>query len=283
MSASSEDGARPAAAGSSRWWWLVFLAALAAVVAGLLYLLLRPRSIPPSQQLRDAASVAGYLLLLAAAAGVASMATVQVWKVLLRPRAVFHAAELDSVFAPHTDAVLGLASPARGPDSPRPEKAEGLATRRHELLDHPTEVVMGQLRSAAEYIMLRPEGFENALRLLAGDAGKDAVDTYLEERKKVRGSGDYKSDRPGDDALVPVRFFVEQRLNALHATLRERWRRRVRVVALAVAASTGLLAVMFSDLGFTVKLSAIGAAAIWGGFFSWLARDLVAIVERRRA
>ena len=187
--------------------WEVRLIALAVIVAGLLLWLFRPASMPPEVQLRSAASVAGFLLLMAAA-GVAAMATVQFWKVLFLPRAAFHATELESLFGKRTvDQVLGLAASTDGL-SPSDHKPMGL----NHLLDNPTEVVMGQLRSAADYIMLRPGVFVDALFRLAGDAGKPAVERYLAQHQQSNMS-QADSVRNTDDALVEVRFFVEQRLN----------------------------------------------------------------------
>jgi hypothetical protein len=251
--------------------WQVRLIALVVIVGGLLIWLFRPVGIPPAAQLRDAASVAWFLLGIAAGAGVAAMATVQFWKVLFLPRAAFHDVELKSFFCESTFQVLGLAGPTPKDAAPAPPPAPKAVEH---LLDNPTEVVMGQLRSSADYILLRPQGFEDALRRLAGDAGRVAVERYLEQQKEGPSSK--------DDSLVEVRFFVEQYLNLVHASLKERWRRRVRTLAVVVAGSTGLLTVTLSNLGPLAKVSTIFAAAIWGGFFSWLARDLVALVERRR-
>jgi hypothetical protein len=262
---------------------------LALILAGLLSWTLRPAGIPPGDQLRSAASVAGFLILMAACAGIAAMATVQFWKALFRPRAAFHAAELDSYFGEHTYQVLGLAAPTR------PETgstvAPALAKRSAYLLDNPTEIVMGQVRSAADYILLRPAGFEAALTRLAGSAGKAAVKEYLAALKpqesetsesKMAGQDSAKDSVRSDDALEAVRFFVEQRLNLAHVSMRERWRHRVRIVAVVVAGLTGLLAVLIARPQEMVAISVICAAAVWGGFFSWLARDLVALVERGR-
>src|SRR6266571_1737208 len=192
--------------------------ALVVIVAGLLLWLLQPVSTPPSAQLRGAASVAGFLLLIAAGAGLAAMATVQFWKVLFQPRAAFHAIELESIFGESTDQVFGLAAPIqKGDNLPRPGESEAL----NHLLDNPTEVVMGQLRSVADYILLRPEGYERALRRLAGDAGAGAIEKYLMQRQESQPTNRERESTsrdtgPAKDALVEVRFFVEQRLNLVH-------------------------------------------------------------------
>lgn len=278
--------------------------------AALLFWLLRPVDAAPEHQLREAASVSGFLLLISLSAGIAAMATVQFWKVLFRPRAAFHSAALSVRFGDHVGQVLGLEGPsafdvpvAASPTTPMssarrpPTVVTGSVsseTRYRDLLDNPTELVMGQIRSAADYILLRPTGYEGALRRLVGVAGREAVEAYLGAiRAPKMGAGlphaatysraDQSADTVVDDALVALRFFVEQHLNLVHIELSEGWRRRVRSVAVAVASSTGLLTIVLSEVGAMVKVSALLAAAIWGGFFSWLARDIAAWVERRRS
>jgi hypothetical protein len=257
------------------------LLALLATIASLLFWLSRRVDLPRVDQLRGAASIAGFLLVIAATAGVAAMATVQFWKALFQPRSAFHSSELEALFGESLVQVLGLAGPAAnnlesGPSS-RPDAL-------NHLLDNPTEIVMGQLRSTADYILLRPKGFEKALSLLAGDAGKSAVQRYLTDGKEQSAiaASDSASLGRSNEALVEVRFFVEQHLNLIHVRLKERWRRRVRVVAVAVAGFAGLLIVSLSSLGPAAKGSAVFAAVVWGGFFSWLARDIAALIERRR-
>jgi len=251
----------------------ISLTALVVIVGGLLLWLFRPARGTPAVQFHDAASVAGFLLLIAAGAGVAAMATVQFWKVLFLPRSIFHAAALRSIFGKSVMQVLGVGAPGY---SDRPQRDLKY------FLDNPTEVVMGQLRSAADYVMLRPNGFEEALFRLAGDAGRHSVKDYLDQSSGESGTNSQTDDAHTDDALVAVRFFVEQHLNLVHINLKERWRRRVRIIAVVVAGSAGLLIVMLSSLGPLAKVSAIFATVVWGGFFSWLARDIVMLVEHRR-
>jgi hypothetical protein len=259
------------------------LMALLLIIVGLLFWLFRPVKLPPVDQLRIAASVAWFLLVIAASAGVAAMATIQFWKALFQPRSAFHSSELEALFGESLGQVFGLAGPTL--NNLKTDSASKPA-RLDYLLDNPTEVVMGQLRSTADYILLRPKGFEEALFLLAGAAGKSAVGKYLdaETEQPAIPSSDNTTTSLGrsNEALVGVRFFVEQHLNLIHVRLKERWRRRVRIAAVAVAGLAGLLTVSLSNLGPAAKVSAVFAAVVWGGFFSWLARDIVALIERRR-
>jgi hypothetical protein len=239
----------------------------------------RSESMPTSQQLRSTAEAAGYLLLVAACSGVAAMASVQFWKLLFRPRSAFHARALEDAFGKQVDQVLGVAPPDltdKAPSVTQPDRGR--------LLDNPTEVVLGQVRSSADYLLLNPKGFENAIRKLAGPAGGAAVDSYLDAVKNQAASKEpeIKLAAAVNDALVALRFYVDQHLNVVHSTIRERWRLRVRTIGAVVAATSGGLVAVLVGLGPLVSLSVVGTAAIWGGFFSWFARDLVSLVERGR-
>ena len=261
--------------------------ALASIVA--LYVqawLFSSPDLPPPVQFSGAAAIAGYLLLIAAATGIASMATVQFWKYLFFPRAAFHARELRAFLGggSGSDGFGGDLMPFLGLAGTEQEH-EKYDPRVRSVLDAPTEVLMGQLRSAADYIMLRPEGFHGTLRDLGGPAGQQAIDEYLRDLSDLRRTAPTSNeDIPelAPDSLVAVRFFVEQHLNLIHLTLRDRWRRLVRTLAMVVAGATGVLTFHFSDLRPAAMTIAIFASIVWGGFFSWFARDLVALIERRR-
>jgi hypothetical protein len=251
------------------------------------YVLKASPEVPTEIQLRGASSIAVSLLVLAVCTGIAAMATVQVWKLALKPRAAFHATQLEFQFADQLGPILGLARPPVPASESLSAEPRAQRSRFEGLLDNPTELVMGQVRSAAEYIMIRPNGYEKALSKLAGSTGEDAVRAYL---AKVVGtasdsspSKDFDAQAMGiSEALVPVRFFIEQRLNLLHVTLKERWNRQVRMAALAVAGAFGFLAAVLADLGPGEQFAVVFAAAVWGGFFAWFVRDMAALVERRR-
>ena len=239
---------------------------------------------PRADQIGSAAAFAGRLVLLAVFVGVAAMASVQFWKAVFHPRGAFHAAQLDKLFGDDTDRILGVEAPKSVRES-RAEIHPGLVRRRY-LLDNPTEVVMGQIRSTADYILLRPEGFDSAIAKLAGPAGAGAAASYAAARAAHAANDDSEKKAttagPVNDALVALRFYVEQHLNVVHTMLRERWRHRVRIAGAAVAGFIGLIAISLVKLDAVSTMSVFVAATIWGGFFSWLARDLVSVVERAR-
>lgn len=256
-------------------------------VVWLVLLFVREAHIPRADQIGGAAAFAGRLVLLAACVGVAAMATVQFWKVLFHPRADFHAEELRAIFGDRADQILGLAAPdAKDSDGQENSEWPVKPPSPSPLLDTPTEVVMGQIRSTADYILLRPAGFKLAIAKLAGPAGVAAAQSYIAATATHAANTNTQTKAETaaavNEELVALRFFVEQHLNVVHATLRERWRLRVRTFGVVTAGAIGVVAVSIVKLDVVATLSVLAAAAIWGGFFSWLARDLVSLVERGR-
>jgi len=239
--------------------------------------------IPRSAQLAEVARVVANLVLLAMLAGVGGMAMVQFWKVLFRPRGAFHRRELEKYFATDTDELLRLLGADKGVD---------LA----EVLDSPAEILLAQISLAAEHLMLQPWRSEALLSRLAGSLGKEAMALYrsLQPSPESDETADAprspqpssESDEAADalsDALSRVRYLVERNLDVLLVTFRARWRRRVRLLAVAVTAALGALAIVVAGVGPIVKVLGILSAGLLGGFFSWLARDVTALAERRRS
>lgn len=251
-----------------RWIHLFIFLIVPASVVGLIWFLRSPEGVSRPETLAQSARVVADLVLLAAVAGVGSMATVQFWKLLFRPRAAFHRAQIQLAFGEHTDDLLRLAGPGFTGSS------RAVYT---DLLNSPSEILMGQLGSAAEYAMLNPQEYPDLLSQLAGSSGESAVKHLLEM------SGPDADEDKVSETLYPVRYFVEQNLDLLLVSLRDRWQRRIRFLAVWVALAIGVIAILLADAGPLVKTATVGAAAVWGGFFAWFARDLVALVERHRA
>lgn len=249
------------------------LCAIALSAAGILYWLLRPGTAPPAEQFKSTAQLAGFLLLIAIGNGIASMATVQFWKVVFRPRSRFHLLELQAHFPDSLRKMLG-AEPYSGPPPPFADDYF-----RYEfgyfsdLLNSPTEVVMGQLRASADHILLHPEGNDFAIFELTG------TDSKFQNRYRKAIHGNEPDDH---EYLATIRFMADQRLNLLHVRMRDRWRRRVRIVSAMVSGLFGLCAMFLTNLQPITQLSIVFASVVWGGFFAWLARDFVALVEYRR-
>jgi hypothetical protein len=177
------------------------------------------------------------------------------------------------------------------------DSSNGLITQ----WDAPIEQVVAQLGQVSEFVLARPRGRVALLRRFAaaqarrrpGDgapagtgrgvehpADLDVVDRYV---IAVFSPEDDNRKRELDDLAFDVRHHVQQNLDALLLTMGALWRRRVRRVAAVAAGLIGVGALLFTQVGPFVKLSAILTSTIFGGFFAWFTRDLVAAVEKWRS
>ena len=103
-----------------------------------------------------------------------------------------------------------------------------------------------------------------------------------------------RPDRAEPDAMTPgasglgdiraeARQRIERNLDALHIALNSAWQRRIRVESSLVCGLIALVVVLRTTPGAATTVAFVVAAVIVGGPFSWFARDLVKILERRRA
>ncbi len=218
-----------------------------------------PESLPVDQ-LRSASTGAWNLLGLSLVAGVASMAAVEVRKRLGRTRGRFHRHELLSRFDRKFLPLLGF------------HEDRGLTMR----LDIPLEQVVALLSAAAEQAVLSPDEFKEYLCQLGGPKALSAA-KKIAELRKLKGS---------DDALgeehASLRQAIEQGLDSLQIELASRWRYRLRLEAALVAGGIGLGSLLLAQTGPEVKIAVLFTTFVWGGFFAWLTRDVVAGIEKWR-
>jgi hypothetical protein len=72
-------------------------------------------------------------------------------------------------------------------------------------------------------------------------------------------------------------------IDTLQVSVGQRWRRYVRTAALLMSTAFAAVAVQQTTIARGAKGAFILAALRLGGFFSWLLRDAVAVVERLRS
>lgn len=255
---------------------------LTAIVAALVAWVIWQPEIPKATQLAEATRVATNLVLLAMLTGVGGMATVQFWKVLFRARGAFHRRELERYFgddAAHLLDELGEDATSKDGTLFRPDL--------NEVLDSPTEILLAQISALAEHLMLHPLQVDSVLhrdpypllKRLAGPSGWRAVDNYKSQLSQKQTA----ESEEAVDVLSVLRYLVERNLDVLLITFRNKWRRRVRMLAVVVTAAIGALAMAVADVGPVIEVFGIFSAGLIGGFFSWLARDIAALTERRRS
>lgn len=238
--------------------------ALATFVGILFWFLHSPAGLSAIDQLRSTTVVGLHLLALSLIAGTASMAVVEVRKRLSRTRGRFHLIELESHLGESPFFLLGF---------PRYGSREEMIRR----LDIPLEQVVALLASAAEQAVLKP--IENRW-LLYSIGGAQAAEAAANISELSENSEPDETKLGEQHALL--RQAVEQGLDFLQIDLGSRWRFRQRVEAILVAGGVGLGALLLTDTGPSVKAAVLATTLFWGGFFAWLARDVVAVIEKWR-
>ncbi len=145
--------------------------------------------------------------------------------------------------------------------------------------DLPLEQLMGQIGGAVETAVTKPASNRQLLECFAGQ-GAAAELGYIVSNAQTPEAPQVDAQYVRNQAIVSER--VQRGLDALQVIVGHRWRWFIRAVAGAVCALLGVVAVeMTGTTGFTA-IFIWAMCAVPGTFFSWLSRDLTAVVERFR-
>jgi hypothetical protein len=166
----------------------------------------------------------------------------------------------------------------------------GLSQREfRRVFDLPTEQLCAQISIAADLAMSRPNDFAELLLALTGPSGLKQIDA-LAQPSLVLADGHIIRE-PDEDNLEPVydnmayplvSQGVRTGVDLLQISLGQRWRRGIQWSAVIVSGGLGVVAAFLLREPVTTQVLLGVAALVLGGFFAWLVRDLVAIVERAR-
>ncbi|MGH6741484.1 MAG: hypothetical protein ACREDY_21075 [Bradyrhizobium sp.] len=179
-------------------------------------------------------------------AGFASMATIQVAKSQFGLRGLFQRRQLQRWFG--DDGFQAL------------REALSLSKKSEiSIFDLPIEQLAAQISAAAEFVLTEPDGDDLFLYALTHPASPGVADDTLSQHYRLRAA-----------------------IDQLQATVGYRWRNYVRSTAMWLSGLYGLAIVESSQVaGFERGLDIL-ASLLVGGFVSWLARDIVAAIERLR-
>lgn len=151
--------------------------------------------------------------------------------------------------------------------------------------DLPLEQLCGQISAGAERAIVDPKTNGAILLRLANAAGEDDVVSLFRAHRELPPHRPSESLAPGEERFTQARASVEERvrrsIDCLQIESGFYWRRRLRGLAVALAAALGATAALVADQPLA-SLPAAAVSGIIGGFFAMLARDLTAIVERLR-
>ena len=167
--------------------------------------------------------------------------------------------------------------------------------------DLPLEQLCGQISAGAERAIVDPRTNGAILLRLANAAGEEDVLSFFTAHRNLEPTPLTNSSAPLEPSLglppsreprderterfMRARASVEERvrrsIDCLQIESGFSWRRRLRAIAVMLAAALGLTAALIGNQ-FLASVPVAIASGIVGGFFAMLARDLTAIVERLR-
>jgi hypothetical protein len=159
------------------------------------------------------------------------------------------------------------------------------------VFDLPTEQLCAQISIAADLALTRPNEFAELLLALTGPAGLKHIDVLAppsaveSDGQIIRKPGARDDDeQPGEAHLAypAVAQGVRAGVDLLQISLGQRWRRGIQWSAVVLSGGLGVVGAFLLREPVTAQVLLGVAALFLGGFFAWLARDLVAIVERAR-
>ena len=188
-----------------------------------------------------------------------------------------------------------------------------------ELFDLPIEQLAAQISAASDVALRAPQEYERLLVALVGEHRRQDINKLKAEtgaaaapirdggaephgpafdplRRRRRGRPpEPRTEEPRGpedrnrllDRLDETRGAVAQQLQAgidtLQVSVGQRWRRWIRTLALITTVAIAGLTLAQTTIHEEAKAAFVLAALLLGGFFSWMTRDLVAVVERLRS
>lgn len=249
------------------------LAVIGAIVAFGLSLQLRGgRATSPT------ATLAAELIGVSVAAGIASMATLQVVKSLLGVRGLYQRRQVLGWFSREPFGNKGLMEflEALG--------AAGTSDRQalRYLFDLPIELVCAQVSGAADVALAEPERFQTFLGSLAGEGAVSGAVTARDTDHESPDRQQADSALANGDAELRLSHYVRAGIDKLQVSVGHRWRTYIRATAVWLSGLVGIAIVEVSHPPAQERGLYILSAVLVGGFLSWFARDVVAVVERLR-
>lgn len=250
----------------------VFPAVLIAAIAGFGIIEL-VSSAKPAEPSLSPADTARQVFVVLVAAGFASMAVIQVAKSLLGLRGLYQHRQLLIWFGGHKDPAYH-------------ELLKALNLLGHSLrgiFDLPIEQLSAQISAAADFALTDPDRYERFLSSLTGTGIAPPRPPAAPEVGPALVAPETAAPTVGPDSdQMTLHYYVRASIDRLQATIGYRWRNYVRSTAMWLSGLFGIAIVEASRVTGLERGLDILAALLVGGFFSWLARDITASIERLR-
>lgn len=244
-----------------------------------------PLAVSPAEvsNLGGAADLLRSLLGISVITGIVAMAVVQAMKDIWSVRGWFQSNELREYLGDRAFEDLRRAMQERSfgdqfaDRSPRGKLARSRKHLRY-VLSLPLEQLTGQLAAAAE------------LAIIDLHPPSRSPDAPLVTNPDPRFGNLLQSLAGADDAGVPVEDVdqvellqrVQRSIDTLQIVIGHRWRWFLRVTSMLLCAPIVWVLLSFSDATLASRVVTTIAVTVVGGWFSWFARDVAAVVERWR-
>lgn len=271
--------------------FIVLVSFAIVVITGIVYLLLSGIVLKSHQVDFDFSRLeraALQILFFGIAIGVTAMAVIEVIKRTTPIRAAYHVAALSKRLGHDSYTLLRDIITAR--------------RRSVTFFDLPIEQLTGQIGAALDQIVANIEvipivwdpkleqgtvnqpspSIRQRLELLNAVVGRQFF-VVTEEDQSTPSVAEKPSEQELQrDLETALRSALDAGLDNIQLSLGSGWKRLVRISAAFVSAASALAISILNGATYQIVLIAFLGAFIIGGFFSWLSRDLVAVVERWR-
>ena len=263
---------------------------LVTLVACVIWFFAGPQESAPDQIARLRSGVAD-LLLFSAAMGVVGMTFVEMGKRMLLVRGAYHESCVRDVFGPHVLAALvdplGYGSLEHDEDNAGQRSAWLDRESERRRLDIPLEQLSAQVGDVAEALLARLARAPLRTATGAGDRpSRDVAMTVelcgplgLTLLERLDG---HWTEESADRAVTELRTVVLASLDRFQVVVGGRWRTSVQLAAASTTALLTVPAVGLMEVGPATKTVATCLAFVVGGVVSWVARDVMALLERLR-
>lgn len=154
----------------------------------------------------------------------------------------------------------------------------------------PIEQLTAQIAAAAELALSAPDRYRNLLIGLVGGNPLDEIDLYIARMRSAADSAGRAGEPLVDHALLDLRtglnHAISRRLDHLQTSAATAWQRALLFASMALSGVLMLIGVVAVQRTFLAAwkylLFFVPAAALLGGYFAGVWRDLVATLEKGR-
>jgi hypothetical protein len=232
------------------------------------------------------------ILLFSIAVGIIAMAVLEVLKRLTPIRALYHLWTLSNHLGRGPAEFLGdVVSHGRRRTAPFDLPIEQLTAQLGAALDQITSsvitlpIVWDPVNESGLFSEVPSPLTQSRFDLINAVAGRPFF-VFHSSPSTPSGDGPSTTSKDGADPQRDMegvlRAALDSGLDNLQLSIGSGWKRLVRLSAAIISAIAALTVSVLNNVSVTAMLVSVVGAFILGGFFAWLSRDIVAVLERWR-